>query len=329
MENIAVLLLNLGGPESLKDIRPFLTNLFLDREIIRLPLQPLVARIIASSRAKKVAPRYETIGGSSPIRRLTQEQAKALEDTLNQDTGGGTRRFKVFCGMRYANPFIIDALNEIAHGDTRFDKLIVLPLFPQYSKTTTGSCFKVVKEDLEDEAKWHSERIDVKYIDEWYDDPLYLESMAEKINKGLNKFDRLKHDDIHVLFSAHSIPRQFVDEGDPYKDQVEQTVEKLLTLLEIKNWSIAYQSHSGPVEWLEPNTEDVLKDLAANGQKAILVVPVSFVSDHIETLYEIDIMYKDLCASLGVNRFERSPSLNSNPKFIQALAGIVKHALNA
>lgn len=323
-KSTAILLLNLGGPDSLKAIRPFLVNLFSDRRIIKLPVQPLMARIIASSRSKKIMPRYEAIGGASPINKLTREQAEALKETLNREQPEGN--YEVFVGMRYWHPLIDEVMNNIIHSKRKFDKLIVLPLFPQYSCTTTGSAFEELKKFIKGEKKWHSEKINVKYINNWHDNPLYIDALAKKIEEGFAQLAGVKKSDIHIVFSAHSIPKKFVDEGDPYQIQIEETVKDVLAKIDIPNYTIAYQSRSGPVEWLEPNTEDALKELAANGQ-TILVVPISFVSDHIETLYEIDIMYAQMCKSLGAKAFVRAPSLNADPLFIESLADIVKKNL--
>lgn len=315
-------MLNLGGPDSLNAIKPFLTNLFSDKSIIKLPMQPLMARMIASKRSEKVKPRYKAIGGASPINKLTKEQADAVRDELNKESSDV--EFSVFVGMRYWHPYISETMVDILHSRSSFDELIVLPLFPHYSQTTTGSSFNEVKSFIKGEKKWHKEKIKVKYVNNWHDNSLYIDSLANKINEGLESMAGVPLSDIHVVFSAHSVPQQFIDEGDPYKIQIEETVKDVLTKVSIPNYTIAYQSRSGPVKWLEPNTEDVLKELAEKGQRSILVVPISFVSDHIETLYEIDIMYGDMCRYMGVENFVRAPSLNSDPLFIKALANIVK-----
>lgn len=317
--NIAVLLLNMGGPDSLDSIYPFLKNLFSDKEIIKLPLQPVLSKIIAKSRAKKVRGRYEAIGGGSPINRLTQEQAWALGKLLNSTDD--EHKYFIFIGMRYWHPLIEDSLKKISEGD--FEEIIILPMFPQYSMTTTGSCFNVIKNSkLKDYFK------SAVFIDSWYDNQKFIDAVTEKVEKGLNRFKGIfPQEDIKVVFSAHSIPQNFVDKGDPYPKQVEQTVDEVVERTGITNWMLTYQSRSGPVKWLEPNTEEVLKELAEKGTKAILVVPISFVSDHIETLYEIDIMFKQMCKSLGVEQFERSESLNSSHIFIEALADIILKSL--
>lgn len=318
-EKIAVLLLNLGGPDSIRSIKPFLRNLFSDREIIRLPMQPLLARIIARSRSKKVADRYQAIGGKSPILGLTKEQASALEDDLNGDSE--RRQFKTYIGMRYWHPLIGDAVDRIMADGA--DRVIVLSLFPQYSRATTGSCIKELNQALSKTDV----NLKIDIIDEWYDNPDYLDALAESVSEGLARFSPENRSEVQVLFSAHALPQEFVDQGDPYPDQLRITIEGINERIGRLNWHLAYQSRSGPVKWMEPQTDRTIIKLADSGVSHILIVPISFVSDHIETLYEIDIMYQELAQAHGVTEFHRSPSLNSRPAFIKALAGLVKERL--
>lgn len=324
MNNIAILLLNLGGPDSIKSVKPFLVNLFSDSNIIKLPIQPLMARFIATKRAKKVIPRYQQIGGGSPINKETEKQAFALETLLNSENE--KIKFKIFIGMRYWHPLIDEALDKILRSEVKFKKIIALPLFPQYSITTTGSCFKQIKAYFE-KKKGEPNSSNITYINSWYDNLIYIDSLSKKIAEGFKKFKDVPIKNIHVVFSAHSIPQTFVDAGDPYKEQIEETVALVLRKTAIRKYSISYQSRSGPVKWLEPDTKDILKELALAKEKAIMVVPVSFVSDHIETLYEIDILFGDMCRSLGVDQFIRIPSLDADPLFIKALADVVTDSL--
>ena len=316
-KKIAVLLLNLGGPDSISAIRPFLTNLFLDRQIIRLPLQPIMARLIARGRAKKVAKRYEVIGGKSPILDLTNEQAdlvkKALNDTSEISDAGVD--FETFIGMRYWHPLIGDAVKEIKEGG--FDELVALSLFPHYSRATTGSCVH------EFETALGKSDLKVEVIDRWFDHPVYLDAISETIKEGLNEFSTELRKDVQVLFSAHALPQEFVDDGDPYPEHLRTTIDGVVERTGELNWHLTYQSRSGPVEWMEPQTDGEIRRLASEGHESILVVPISFVSDHIETLFEIDIMYKELAVEHGIKEFKRSPSLNSRPTFIKALSEMV------
>ncbi|MFQ5575298.1 MAG: ferrochelatase [Terriglobia bacterium] len=312
-ESIAVLLLNLGGPDSLGSIRPFLFNLFSDRDIIRLPAQPLLARLIARSRAKKVRHRYEAIGGASPLLSLTNDQAKALETYLNETQN--KELFKVYVGMRYWHPFIGDTVDEIIRNGHR--RMIVLTLFPHYSRATTGSCFKETARSVPTGSP-----LSIAYIDSWPDHPLYIEALADSLRSALAEFDEPKNE-IDLLFTAHSLPKEFVEGGDPYVDHIHKTIEALLPGLGKIKWQLGFQSRSGPVEWLEPSTEQVLDSLAEAGAKAVLMCPISFISDHIETLYEIDIMYRERAEAQGIRTFKRCSSLNSAHKFIEGLSQIV------
>ncbi|MDP2157814.1 MAG: ferrochelatase [Nitrospirota bacterium] len=327
--SIGVLLLNLGGPDSLSAVQPFLYNLFSDREIIRLGpafLQKPLAWLISSLRSAKTRAAYARIGGKSPIREITSAQAGALEKQLNSSTFGVQgSTFKVFVGMRYWQPFVGDTVRRMYEEGIR--KVIVLTLYPHYSVATTGSSLSNLKNIL---AAYPE--ISIRSIESWYDHPLYIDALVESISRGLASFlsniepGTLNIErDIHLLFSAHSLPRKFVDEGDPYVDQIMATV-KAVTARFSNPWKVSYQSKSGPVAWLEPSTEQMLGEMAAPGAKRLLVVPVSFVSDHIETLYEIDMLYKDMAAGLGM-RLERAESLNLSPIFISALKDIVVHGI--
>lgn len=282
-------------------------------------MQPLLARIIARSRSKKVAERYRAIGGKSPILELTQEQASALETALNE----GSQQFKIYVGMRYWHPLIGEAVTRIlADGN---DHLVVLSLFPHYSRATTGSCLNELSRAL----AGNGSRLKVDIIDQWYDNPDYLNALAETINEGLLQFSVEDRDKVQILFSAHALPQEFVDQGDPYPKQLQATIDGVMKRIGRYDWHLAYQSRSGPVKWMEPQTDAIIVGLAEEGHKHILAVPISFVSDHIETLYEIDIMFKELAAAHGVAEFRRSPSLNSRPAFIAALARLVKQRLTS
>jgi protoporphyrin/coproporphyrin ferrochelatase len=332
---LGIILLNLGGPDSLQAVRPFLYNLFSDRQIIRLGpsfMQKPLAWLISTIRSKKTEQYYKLIGGKSPILDITKAQAKALEESLNQEsipspptlTKGenqeGVASFKVFIGMRYWSPFIEDIIPEIYSNGIR--KVIALSLYPQYSVTTSGSSISKLKEALS------NYQMEIIYISSWHAHPLYIEALVDVIKKGIESFavnaERRTQNvepEVHVLFSAHSLPQKIIDEGDPYADQTIETIEEITKRIPLK-WHLSYQSKSGPVQWLEPSTEDKIKELAGEGVKNLLVVPISFISDHIETLYEIDILYKKLAESLGIN-LKRADSLNTHPTFIKALRDIV------
>jgi ferrochelatase len=302
-----VLLLNLGGPDSQEAVKPFLYNLFSDREIIKLgpwpALQKPFAWLISSLRADTTRRAYALIGGSSPILRITQAQARALEKELAPHGS-----FRVYVGMKYWHPFIEDAVAQAQADGVR--ELVALSLYPQYSAATTGASENTLKEIMR--------RYPIRYgcVLPWYDHPLYIEALADTISEALKEAPGAE-----VLFSAHSLPAKLIAGGDPYADQIIETIKAVGAKLDIR-WHLGYQSRSGPVRWLEPSTDDVIRRLAAEGVKDVVVVPISFVSDHIETLYEIDILYKEEAARLGL-RLHRASSLNEHPLFIGALKDLV------
>ncbi len=317
-----VLLLNLGGPETLQDVRPFLYNLFSDPEIIRIKndvLRHLLAWFIAWARHGKSQNLYRQIGGGSPLRKITEAQAEALGARL--ESAGFSAQ--IYVGMRCWKPSIDEAVERIVRD--RITRLVLLPLFPQYSLTTTGSCLKHFNEL--DQKLGLSARMDVTVVRSWYDEPVYIESMADLIRNGLKGFGKSDPETVQLLYSAHSIPVRYVEAGDPYLEQTERSVALINERLDNSYPSIlAFQSKVGPVKWLYPATNDVLADLGRKGKTRVLVIPVSFVSDHIETLQEIDIAYKELALQSGIREFQRSEAPNLHPRFIDALAQIVLKA---
>lgn len=313
-EKTAVLLLQMGGPDSLPAIEPFLYNLFSDRDIIRIGpvfLQPVIARFIARRRSKKVMEYYKKIGGKSPIRELTEQQAADLETALGAD-------YRCFVAMRYSKPDTTEALAAIAHEG--ITKIIALSLYPHYSRATVGSSIN----ELERELKKSPAPPGVSYIHQFYDTPAYIAALSEKVERGLAGFpDR---GSVQLVFSAHGLPQSFIDSGDPYLEHIQATVRLTMEQFGGISHHLAFQSRAGPVKWLEPSTEAKIAELAAAGCKHLLMVPLSFVSDHIETLYEIDIQYKEEAAALGINDFRRTEALNSSPAFISCLAELVRGA---
>jgi len=323
-ETIAVLLLNLGGPDSLRAVRPFLYNLFSDRKIIRLGpsfLQKPLAWLISSLRSKKTEKMYRLIGGRSPIFDITTRQAESLERTLNSSlTTESPLAFRVYVGMRYWHPLIEEVVPEIYKDGIK--KLVTISMYPHYSAATTGSSISRVTE------VFSGYPIEVSYITSWFDHPLYIEALIDVIKKGLASFTtnsdlgtRNSELKIPVLFSAHNLPESLIRDGDPYVNQIQATIGEITKKLNIK-YHLSYQSKSGPVKWLEPSTEDMVKRFAELGYKKILLVPISFVSDHIETLFEIDVLYKNMAEKLGMV-LKRTNSLNTHPLFIEALQDLV------
>jgi len=317
-EKIAVVLFQLGGPDSLQAVEPFLVNLFSDPDIFDFPLASIfrkpLAKLIASMRSREASHRYITIGSKSPILELTKQQADALETELRKDTDS-----KVFIGMRYWKPDIEFAVESLSKA--HFDKIILLPLYPHYSKTTTGSSINEWHRQLKKNNFSPPDEITIK---QFYDNPLYIESVVDQINLTIRKFVNIPSKEIQLVFSAHGIPESLVTAGDPYKSQIEKTVELVLTK---GNWdlpnSLCYQSKVGPMKWVGPSLTETITTLSQVGTRYLIVVPISFVSEHIETLFEIDIEAQRLATGLGVKQFEMMPALNAHPKFIEALKNLV------
>jgi ferrochelatase len=317
--SLGVLLFNLGGPETLGDVRPFLYNLFSDPEIIRLPWRPLqkpLAWLIAATRHKKSAAYYAQIGGGSPLRRITQAQGAALRDELKRRG----LQARVYVGMRYWHPFTREAVEQMLRDG--ITELVVLPLYPQFSISTTGSSLKEFIALAR--ARGGLRHIRRHYITRWHTHHLYISALAEQIREELARFPDPDPRRVHLLFSAHSVPQRYIAEGDPYLRHTQQTVRLVSAALgETSPVHLSFQSKVGPVRWLEPSTEQKLRELRAAGADQVLAIPVSFVSDHIETLYELDILYKQVAEEIGISTYRRVPALNCAPGFIGALAELV------
>ncbi|MBE9191713.1 ferrochelatase [Gloeocapsopsis crepidinum LEGE 06123] len=324
MGRIGVLLLNLGGPDQLEDVGPFLFNLFSDPEIIRLPfpwLQKPLAWFISTRRTKLSQENYRQIGGGSPLRQITEEQAAALEGQLRKKG----HEAKVYVGMRYWHPFTEEAIARIKRDNVQ--RLVILPLYPQFSISTSGSSIRLLQRLWQEDPKL--EKIEYTVIPSWYKQSGYLQAMAQLIAQELDQFPN--PDAVHVFFSAHGVPKSYVEEaGDPYQQEIEECTELIMQTLNRPNaHTLAYQSRVGPVEWLQPYTEDALKELGSQGVENIAVVPISFVSEHIETLQEIDIEYREVAEEAGIHHFRRVPALNTHPVFIQAMVDLVEEAVKS
>jgi protoporphyrin/coproporphyrin ferrochelatase len=322
MGRVGVLLLNLGGPEQLDDVRPFLFNLFSDPEIIRLPfpwLQKPLAWLISTLRFQKSQENYRQIGGGSPLRQITEAQGQALEERL-LEMG---REANIYIGMRYWHPFTEEAIAAIKRD--RVKKLVILPLYPHFSISTSGSSFRVLEEIWKSDPTLR--QIEYTLIPSWSNDPDYIQAMVDLIVQELDKCPN--GDRVHLFFSAHGVPQSYVDEaGDPYQQEIEECTRLIMKTLNRPNdYTLAYQSRVGPVEWLKPYTEDALKELGEKGIKDLLVIPISFVSEHIETLQEIDIEYREVAEEAGIENFQRVPALNTHPIFINSLAKLVDESL--
>ncbi len=283
-------------------------------------MQKPLAWLISSLRQGKTKKAYSLIGGKSPILDITMAQA----DEISKELG-----LKVYVGMRYWMPYIEDVLARINHDGIK--KLIVLSLYPHYSKATTGSAIRDFKRAV------RKYPISYHTVTSWFDQPSYIEALADVIKKGIASFwGRTLHisEGCTLLFSAHSLPQRFIDEGDPYVNEIMGTINAVMNLIgdmtgrQTPSWHISYQSKSGPVTWLTPSTDEMLRKLSAEGVRKVLVIPISFVSDHIETLYEIDILYKGVAKRLGIE-LERTESLNTHPIFIRSLKEIILDAIKS
>lgn len=324
---IGVVLFQLGGPDTLEAIEPFLFNLFSDPDIIDFPFarfgRKALAKLISSTRAKKVQHHYAVIGGGSPIRRFTEQQARALESAL----AASGLDARCFVAMRYWHPFTGEAIAQLRVAEC--EEVVLLPLYPQYSCTTTGSSLNEWQRLLGIDSfpgDLFPGDLPVHCIRNFYQHGLYLDAFVEKIEQALARFARPEEPEI--VFSAHSVPQAVIDKGDPYQRQIEETVELLMRRGGWPNrHRLCYQSKVGASKWLQPSLHSTLRELAGAGTPGICVVPVSFVSDHVETLGEIDHEARQEAMALGIPQFEMTSGLNDSPTFIAALADLVAGAV--
>jgi len=305
-----IILLNMGGPDKQDDVAPFLFNLFSDREIIRLGprlLQRPIARFISRRRAPKSRAIYARIGGGSPLLTISLRQAQALQTALKEEGD-----FLVTVAMRYWHPFAEEAVSLLLNRGVH--SITAVTLYPHFSRATTGSSVNHLKKHIKQKAP----RLPLNIISSYPTQPSYIKGLAENIMAGLHGFDS---DHVQIIYSAHSLPVSFIQEGDPYVDHLKKTIAAVEEITGLTG-RLCYQSRSGPVEWLSPSTPEMLEMLEQEGCRNILAVPISFVSDHVETLYEIDMLYRDQAKKRGM-RLKASPSLNTSPLFINCLKELV------
>ena len=328
---IAVVLFQLGGPDTPESVEPFLYNLFCDPDIINFPgaflARKALARVISRTRAKTVRHRYAEIGGGSPIRRLTTQQGTALEAALGPHISA-----RVIMAMRYWHPNTQEAIRTLEQEP--FDELVLLPLYPQYSFATTGSSLKEWNRLFGSGRALAGHRassapfneVPAHVIDHFFDHPDYIAAVVERINGVLDDLPNPSR--VHLVFSAHSLPLALVAKGDPYPDQVETTVQLVRQLGAWSNpYTLCFQSRVGPQKWLQPSLLETIGTLARTGSQSLLVIPVSFVTDHIETLHEINIEAREHAKSAGITDFHMMPALNDSPLLIRALADLVLRAV--
>ena len=309
----AVILFNLGGPDKLESVEPFLFNLFNDPAILNLPslLRFPLAKLIANRRAPTAKKIYNELGGSSPILQLTQEQAQALELKLNKDDSSCD--YKCFIVMRCWHPRAENVLKEVSNYNP--DEIILMPLYPQYSAATSGSSIK----EWNDVCKKNDFKIKTSTICCYPTDENFIEAHKEEIMKKIKNLNNFK-----LIFSAHGLPEKNIKKGDPYQWQVEQSVKKIIESLKIKDldWILSYQSRVGPLKWIGPSTEEIIIENSKLG-KHIVLVPIAFVSEHSETLVELDIEYKELADKNGCKNYSRIPALGTNKNYIASMSNLI------
>jgi ferrochelatase len=317
MARYAVVLLNLGGPDSLDAVEPFLRNLFSDHDIFKLPFgQKLFAKLIAKWRAPKVMERYKKIGGKSPINEWTAIQGKKLEGALRKEAID----IDVHIGMRYWQPALKDVAVRLSA--TEAEKIVLLPLYPHYSITTTGSSFR------EWQRAYNGPSVRLVYVDHYCDNEKYIAAINQRMDEAVLRFPEPVREDVQIVYSAHGTPQRLVNQGDPYSHQIMKTVESVMAKRGFDHpHHLCFQSKVGPMKWLQPSTHETLTALAAKNKKQILVVPISFVSDHIETLFELEIEYRDVAAAAGVENYVVMKGLNDSDLFVAALKDIAMQAL--
>jgi protoporphyrin/coproporphyrin ferrochelatase len=320
-----IVMMNLGGPATLSDVEPFLLELFADREIIQLPFQQWLGPFIARRRTPKVRGLYAAIGGGSPILRYTEAQGRGMVARLDR-LSPATAPHRFYVAFRYTHPTSDDAL-RLMYSDG-IERAVAFTQYPQFSCSTTGSSLNELwracgRTGLRDAFEW-------SIIDRWPVHQAFIEAMTETVRAGLEEFEPADRAEVLILFSAHSLPLDVIDRGDSYPQEVGASVQRVVESLAAPNpYLLAYQSDVGPVRWLGPSTAQVLRRLGARGQKHVLVIPIAFTSDHIETLSELDREYGEVAHEAGITHYKRAPALNDRPRFLDALAEIVRDHLES
>jgi protoporphyrin/coproporphyrin ferrochelatase len=309
----AIILFNLGGPDKLENVEPFLFNLFNDPAILNLPtfLRYPLAKLISNRRAPVAKKIYAELGGSSPILKLTKEQSDSLETKLNQTQN--ENEYKCFIIMRCWNPRAKDVIKDVQlYGP---DEVILMPLYPQYSAATSGSSIK----EWKDVCKKNNYHVKTSTICCYPTDHNFINAHTKEILKKIKDLKNFK-----LIFSAHGLPEKNIKKGDPYQWQVEQSVKKIVKSLNDENldWILSYQSRVGPLRWIGPSTENVIIENSKIG-KHIVLVPIAFVSEHSETLVELDIEYKEIADANGCKNYTRVPALGINEDFIKAISELI------
>ncbi|KAJ1862509.1 hypothetical protein LPJ73_000739 [Coemansia sp. RSA 2703] len=325
---LGILMMNMGGPRTQNDVKQFLINIFNDRDILKLPLQSVAGKLIAMRRVNKVKDQYMQIGGGSPIEMWTRAQGKGMVEILDR-TSPETGPHRYYVGFRYTNPDTVEAMEQILEDG--IEHVVAFSQYQQYSGSTTGSnlneLYRVQKRlDPESKLQW-------SFIDRWGTHPKLIQSFADRIEEQINKLTDDVRSTTPILFSAHSLPLNVVDRGDPYVSEVGGTVAYVVNELKRRGihnpHRLVWQSAVGPLRWLGPQTESAIKGYGSAGYKSLVMVPIAFTSDHIETLFELDIEYGEVAEEAGITQFLRAKALNDHPPFIDALATIVKEHIDS
>lgn len=319
-----IMMLNMGGPATLDEVGEFLSRLFHDKDLIPLPAQKQLAPFIATRRTPKIIEQYAKIGGGSPIRRWTEYQGEQMVKLLDQMCPDSAPH-KYYVGFRYANPLTEHTLEQMeADG---IERAVAFTQYPQYSCSTTGSSLNAIYKYYHQLNK--PSGIQWSAIDRWPTHEGLIRAFSQTIEDELETFPSDVKDDVVIIFSAHSLPMSVVNRGDPYPQEVAATVQRVMENLNFSNqYRLCWQSKVGPLPWLGPQTDDAIKGLVKNGNKNLLLVPIAFTSDHIETLHELDLEYAtELAEEVGVENIRRSKAMNDNVIFIQALADLVRDHL--
>ncbi len=313
MSDIVVILLNMGAPRDQADVGSYLKALFADPQLIRLPLRRILAPIIVKLRTPVVQRRYAAVHGS-PLPHIMAEQASALAAKLNES--GEPPSYEVHVGMRYSAPLIRDSLELAARSGCR--KVIGVSMYPHFCSATTGSSLR----ELERQRAEIISDLPLTVIDRYPDQPHYIEAMAQTVRQA----QQVLPAGAHVLFSAHGIPQRIADQGDPYVGEIETTADAVAQVLRLPNqqWSLSYQSRLGPVKWVGPYTDQRIEQLAREGVRALVIVPISFTADNLETVYDIDLVLAQKAKGAGIDQVVRAPTLNQHPLFIEALARMIR-----
>jgi ferrochelatase len=309
----------MGGPKTPEEVGPFLLEIFMDREIIQLPFQRWLGPFIARRRTPTVRKLYEGIGGGSPILHWTEIQGQGMVDRLDR-ISPETSPHRFYIAFRYTDPFSEDALRRMKADGVR--RAVAFPQYQHFSCATTGSSLNELwraagRTGLAREFRW-------SVIDRWPTHPGFIRAMAHSVKVGLDRFPQEERDNVLLLFSAHSLPLSIIDRGDPYPQEVGASVHDVLREGGFRNeYLLSYQSEVGPVRWLGPSTESVIRELGRKGKERVLAVGIAFTCDHIETLSELDIEYAALARESGIGQFERAPAFNDDPLFQDAMAEVV------